>query len=167
MKYISIWRHAKAERPEIYPNDYERPLTERGQRDAQRMSAILARLEPAIDLIVSSPAARTAQTTQVLVAQLHGAIDPQWHAAAYLAAADTLLEMLKALPDAASHVVIVGHNPGMEELASGLCGASPEDVFVRLPTAALAHVVVEASHWSMVRWGAGQLRLLLTPKVLR
>lgn len=167
MKYISIWRHAKAERPEAYPNDYERPLTERGQRDAQRMSAVLARLEPAIDLIVSSPAARTAQTTQVLVAQLHGAIDPQWHAAAYLAAADTLLEMLKALPDAASHVVIVGHNPGMEELASGLCGASPEDVFVRLPTAALAHVVVEASHWSMVRWGAGQLRLLLTPKILR
>lgn len=167
MKYISIWRHAKAERPEAYPNDYERPLTERGQRDAQRMSAVLARLEPAIDLIVSSPAARTAQTTQVLVAQLHGAIDPQWHAAAYLAAADTLLEMLKALPDAASHVVVVGHNPGMEELASGLCGASPEDVFVRLPTAALAHVVVEASHWSMVRWGAGQLRLLLTPKILR
>ena len=64
-------------------------------------------------------------------------------------------------------VVLVGHNPGMEELASGLCGATPEDVFVRMPTAALAHVAIDASHWSMVRWGAGQLRLLLTPKVLR
>jgi phosphohistidine phosphatase len=167
MKYISIWRHAKAERPEAFSNDYERPLTERGQRDAQRMSAVLARLEPAIDLIISSPAARTAQTTQVLVTQLNGAVDPQWHAAAYLATADTLLEMITALPEAAAHVVIVGHNPGMEELVSGLCGATPEDVFVRLPTAALAHVVIEASHWSMVRWGAGQLKLLLPPKVLR
>ncbi|HHY55205.1 MAG TPA: hypothetical protein GYA08_07180 [Chloroflexi bacterium] len=167
MKYISIWRHAKAERPETYANDYDRPLTERGQRDAQRMSAILTRLDPAIDLIVSSPAARTAQTTQALVAQLARPIDPQWHAAAYLAAADTLLDMLKALPDDVAHVVLVGHNPGMEELVSGLCGATPEDVFVRMPTAALAHVTVDASHWSMVRWGAGQLRLLLTPKILR
>jgi phosphohistidine phosphatase SixA len=56
------------------------------------------------------------------------------------------------------HVVLVGHNPGMEGLASGLCGATPEDVFVRMPTAALAHVAVDASHWSMVRWGAGQLQ---------
>lgn len=167
MKYISIWRHAKAERPEAHPNDYERPLSERGQRDAQRMSAVLARLEPPIDLIISSPAARTAQTTQVLVEQLDGAIEPQWHAAVYLAAANTLLDMIKALPDAAAHVVLVGHNPGMEELTSGLCGATPEDVFVRMPTAALAHVAVEAGHWGMVRWGAGQLRLLLTPKVLR
>lgn len=54
MKYISIRRHAKAERPETYANDYDRPLTERVQRDAQRMSAILTRLDPAIDLIVSS-----------------------------------------------------------------------------------------------------------------
>lgn len=75
--------------------------------------------------------------------------------------------MLKALPDDVAHVVLVGHNPGMEELVSGLCGATPEDVFVRMPTAALAHVTVDASHWSMVRWGAGQLRLLLTPKILR
>ncbi len=167
MKYISIWRHAKAERPELYASDYDRPLTERGQRDAARMSALLVRIEPTIDLVVSSPAARTAQTVQALVAQLDGAIDPQWHAAAYLAAADTLLEMIKALPEEVQHVVLVGHSPGLEELASGLCGATPEDVFVRMPTAALAHVAVDASHWSMVRWGAGQLRLLLTPKVLR
>jgi len=167
MKYISIWRHAKADRPELYANDYDRPLTERGQRDAARMGALLVRIEPALDLIISSPAARTAQTVQALVAQLNGAIEPQWHAAAYLAAADTLLEMIKALPEEVQHVVLVGHNPGMEELASGLCGATPEDVFVRMPTAALAHVAIDASHWSMVRWGAGQLRLLLTPKVLR
>ena len=81
--------------------------------------------------------------------------------------ADDARLLIKALPEEVQHVVLVGHNPGMEELASGLCGATPEDVFVRMPTAALAHVAVDASHWSMVRWGAGQLRLLLTPKLLR
>ncbi|HQY94891.1 histidine phosphatase family protein [Caldilinea sp.] len=167
MKTISIWRHAKAERPELYANDYDRPLTERGVKDAARMGAVIMRLDPAIDLIIGSPAARTAQTVQSLVTLLDGAIDPLWNAAAYLAAADTLLEMVKALPDDAQHVVLVGHNPGMEELASGLCGSTPEDVFVRMPTAALAHVSIDVSHWSMVRWGAGQLKLLLTPKILR
>ncbi len=167
MKYISIWRHAKAERPELYASDYDRPLTERGIKDATRVGAVLTRIEPAVDLVVGSPAARTAQTVQALMALLEGASDPQWNAAVYLAAADTLLGLLKALPDTAQHVVLVGHNPGMEELASGLCGAAPEDVFVRMPTAALAHIEIDVSHWSMVRWGGGQLKLLLTPKVLR
>ena len=167
MKYISIWRHAKAERSELYANDYDRPLTERGQRDATRMGAALLRIEPAIDLVISSPAARTAQTVQALVALLNGAIDPQWNAAVYLAAAETLLDMVKMLPEDVQHVVLVGHNPGMEEFASGLCGAAPEDAFVRMPTAALAHIAIDTSHWSMVRWGGGQFKLLLTPKVLR
>lgn len=167
MKHISIWRHAKAERPDLYASDFDRPLTERGLKDAARVGQVIVRLEPATDLIISSPAARTAQTARALVALLSGAIDPRWHDAVYLAAADTLLGIIKTLPEEVQHVVLVGHNPGMEELASGLCGSTPEDVFVRLPTAALAHVVVDASHWSMVRWGAGELQLLLTPRVLR
>jgi phosphohistidine phosphatase len=167
VKYISIWRHAKAERPENYASDFERPLTERGHKDAARMAALVAHLEPSIDLILSSPAARTAQTVQALTAQIDGAIDPLWNESIYLAAADTLLALLKALPEETQHVVIVGHNPGFEELASGLCGSTPEDVFVRLPTAAVAHVVIDTEHWSMVRWGGGQLKLLVTPKVLK
>lgn len=167
MKYISIWRHAKAERPEYYSSDFERPLTERGLKDAARMSALIAHLEPTVDLILSSPSARTAQTVQALSAQIKGAIDPLWNEAIYLATADTLLSLLKALPENVRHVVLVGHNPGLEELASGLCGSAPEDVFVRMPTAALAHVVIEAEHWSMLRWGGGQLKLLVTPKALK
>ena len=82
-------------------------------------------------------------------------------------AAETLLALVKALPDNATHAVLVGHNPGMEELASGLCGSAPEDVFVHMPTAALAHVAIDVPHWSMVRWGAAELRLRGTPKALK
>lgn len=167
MKTISIWRHAKAERPENYASDFERPLTERGQKDAVRMATLLAHLDPPIDLILSSPAARTAQTVQVLTAQLDGTIDPLWNEAIYLAAADTLLALLKALSEETRHVVIVGHNPGLEELASGLCGSAPEDVFLRMPTAALAQIVIDTEHWSTLRWGGSQLKLLVTPKALK
>jgi len=167
MKYISIWRHAKAERPEHYASDFERPLTERGIKDAARMAVLIAHLEPTIDLILGSPSARTAQTVQALTEQCDGAIEPLWNEAIYLATADTLLSILKALPEHSRHIVLVGHNPGLEELASGLCGAAPEDVFVRMPTAAVAHVVIEAEHWSTLRWGGAQLKLLITPKALR
>lgn len=167
MKIISIWRHAKAERPENYASDFERPLTERGHKDAARMAALIANLEPPVDLILSSPAARTAQTVQALITQLNGAIDPLWNETIYLAAAETLLALLKAMPEEINHVVMVGHNPGLEELASGLCGSAPEDVFVRLPTAALAHVMIDTDHWSTVRWGGSQLKLLITPKALK
>lgn len=167
MKYLSIWRHAKAERPEGYASDFDRPLTERGHKDAGLMCALLLRMQPGIDLILSSPSARTAQTTQHLLEMAEIKTDPQWHASIYLASAETLIELVRALPDSAQHVVLVGHNPGMEELASGLCGSAPEDVFVHMPTAALAHVAIDSSHWSMVRWGAAELRLLVTPKALK
>ena len=167
MKYISIWRHAKAERPEKYASDFERPLTERGHKDAVRIGEILAHLTPAVDLIVGSPSSRTAQTVQALVKLLDNTLDPLWNESIYLATADTLLALLKGLPEDAQHVVVVGHNPGLEELASGLCGSTPEDAFVRMPTAALAHVEIDVPHWSMVRWGGGQLKLLVTPKVLK
>ncbi|HRW47717.1 MAG: histidine phosphatase family protein [Caldilinea sp.] len=167
MKYVSIWRHAKAERPEGYASDFERPLTERGHKDAGMMSALLLRLNPGVDLILSSPSARTAQTTQHLLEVADIQADPQWHTSIYLAAAETLLGLIRELPESTQHVVVVGHNPGLEELASGLCGSAPEDVFVRMPTAALAHVAIDVTHWSMVRWGAAELRLLVTPKAIK
>lgn len=167
MKYLSIWRHAKAERPEGYASDFERPLTERGHKDAGLMGALLLRVQPGIDLVLSSPSARTAQTTQHLLEMAEIQADPQWHASIYLASAETLMDLVRALPESAQHVVFVGHNPGMEELASGLCGSTPEDVFVHMPTAALAHVAIDISHWSMVRWGAAELRLLVTPKAIK
>ena len=69
MKTLSIVRHAKAERPEGYPSDFVRPLTPRGHKDATRLGALLAGLEPKVDCILSSPATRAAQTTDRLAAE--------------------------------------------------------------------------------------------------
>ncbi|WP_298983307.1 SixA phosphatase family protein [Caldilinea sp.] len=167
MKYITLWRHAKAERPEHYANDFDRPLTDRGRKDAARMAALIARLDPPIDSLLSSPSARTAQTVEALLGQLNGKVKPIWQESIYLASAETLLALLQNLPEELEHVALVGHNPGMEELTSGLCGPAPETIFVRLPTAAVAHIAADVPQWNVLRWGCGQLKLLVPPKALR
>lgn len=167
MKYITLWRHAKAERPEHYLNDFDRPLTDRGRKDAARMAALIGRFEPKVDALLSSPSVRTAQTVEALLDRSDGVIKPVWQEAIYLASADTLLGLLRNLPEAIQHVVVGGHNPGLEELASGLCGSAPENTFIRLPTAAVAHLSADVSEWGLLRWGGAQLKLLIPPKVLR
>jgi phosphohistidine phosphatase len=167
MKVLSILRHAKAERPEGYPNDFSRPLTTRGHKDGARMGAFLAGMEPAVDCILSSPAARAAQTAEHIAAELSYTKTVGWEASIYLASADTLLELLRRAPEESEHVVLIGHNPGLEELAAGLCSGAPDNSVLTLVTAGLAYFELDIARWSQIRWGAGQLRLLLSAKVLR
>jgi phosphohistidine phosphatase len=167
MKVLSILRHAKAERPEGYPNDFSRPLTTRGHKDAARMGAFLASMEPAVDFILSSPAARAAQTADHIAAELGHAKTVGWEAGIYLASADTLLELLRRAPEEAEHLLLIGHNPGLEELAAGLCSGASDNSVLTLVTATLAHFELDIARWSQIRWGAGQLRLLVPAKALK
>ena len=167
MKTLTLIRHAKAERPEGYPTDFERPLTARGHKDSEHIAALLVKLQPSVDLIISSPAARTAQTTDHLTDSIGYTKPETWNEGVYLATAETLLAILKATDDEIEHVVLVGHNPGMEELAAGLCSGTPDNSVLTMPTATLANIVLDISHWSLLRWGVGQLKLLITPKVFK
>jgi phosphohistidine phosphatase len=167
MKVLSIVRHAKAERPESFPNDFSRPLTARGHKDAARLGAFLASVEPPVDCILSSPAARSAQTADRVAAELGYAKTIAWEQGIYLASAESLMELLRHAPDEAQHVVIIGHNPGLEELAAGLCSGAPDSSVLTLVTATLAHLELDIARWSQLRWGAGQLRLLVPAKMLK
>ena len=167
MKTISIVRHAKAEKPELYPGDFERPLTTRGHKDAERMATLLARLEPAVDLLLSSPAARAAQTADRFAAILGYANAVTWEEGIYLASAETLLALLRNAPDEATHLLLIGHNPGLEEVVAGLCAGAADSGVLTLPTAALAQLEVDITRWGQLRWGIGRLRLLVTAKAVR
>jgi phosphohistidine phosphatase len=167
MKVLSIVRHAKAERPDTYPSDYVRPLTVRGYKDAARLGTFMAGLEPKVDCILCSPAARAAQTADSLAAELGFTNSVAWHGSIYLASAETLLELLRRAPEEAQHVVLVGHNPGLEELAAGLCSGASDNSVLTLITATLAHFELDVTRWSQLRWGAGQLRVLVPAKLLR
>ncbi len=167
MKILSLVRHAKAERPEGYPNDFARPLTARGHKDALRLGALLREFEPKADCILSSPAARAAQTADHLAAALGLEQAVTWESAVYLAEPDTLLELLRRAPEDAEHVVLIGHNPGLEELAAGLCSGAADNSVLTLITATLAYFELDIARWNQLRWGAGQLRLLVPARLLK
>jgi phosphohistidine phosphatase len=167
MKYLSVFRHAKAEHAEDYPVDFDRPLTQRGQKDAYQISEVIADFEPAVDWIVSSPSKRTRETATVVTAALRFKRGVVWQDSIYEASGDTLLNLLSQVPADMEHVLIIGHNPGMEELISGLAAGSPTRLGISLPTAGLVHLTLEIFGWNQIRWGCGTLHMMIRPKLMR
>jgi len=167
MKLISIIRHAKAEPFYHYDEDFDRPLTHRGEKDAIRMAKQLVKLGYPIDWWLSSPALRASQTTMLMTDRAGYDTPIQWEQLIYMAAAQTLLDLLCEVPDEAEHVVLVGHNPGMEMLVCGLCTGSPLRLLLNMSTGAMAHIKLNIQSWQQIRWNCGLLHLLLQPKALR
>ncbi len=164
MKTLSILRHAKAAVYDEYANDFQRPLAGRGPKDAVRMARILATLTPKPDWIISSPALRARQTAEAVAKELNLSHAMLWDERIYEASATTLLGVLQTAPEKAEHVVMIGHNPGLENLVAGLCAGGANGLSIYLPTAGLAHLASEIYYWNQMRWGAAHLRLLLAPK---
>jgi phosphohistidine phosphatase len=164
MKQLTLLRHAKSVQDLIYSVDRERPLAERGRGDAEKVGQFFAQTGVVPDLIVSSPAVRARQTAEAVArsAKYTGGI--RWEEGVYAAGADALLSVMRRLPDQAEHVLLVGHNPGFEELAALLIGT---ECGVTLPTAAVAHFEIDTDRWSEVCAGTGRLQWLVTPKLLR
>lgn len=143
MKTLLLLRHAKSSWDNNELSDFDRPLNDRGRRDAPRMGQLLAREDLTPDLIITS-AARRAATTAELVALAAGyAGDIQYTRQLYLADVDTLREVMAATPDHVDRLMLVGHNPDMEELVSDLTGHDE-----RMPTAALACFRLPINYWS-------------------
>lgn len=166
MKTLSIIRHAKAETASLTAADFHRPLTKRGAKDARRIGRLLAQVQPAVDWIIASPAARTRTTTAAIAEVVDYSGTLHWEENAYLADAETWLRLLQAVPPEIEHVVVVGHNPGMADLVAGLTSGVPSRLNLHFPTAAVAHLQIEIFWWNQIRWGCGQLRMLVTPKYL-
>lgn len=167
MKTLSIIRHAKAEAAGLASADFQRPLTSRGKKDARRIGRLLARIEPAVDWIIASPSARTRTTVAEMVEIVDYSGTLQWEDRAYLGEAETWLQLLSAVPPEIEHVAIVGHNPGVADLVAGLTSGVPSRLNLHFPTAALAHLEVDIFWWKQIRWGCGQLRMVITPKYLQ
>ena len=131
---LTLLRHAKSSWKNQHQLDSERPLNSRGNTDAIEMAKRLLDRQSVPDYILSSSAVRTRQTTAHLLT-VFSATPPQvaYEDSLYLASPLTLLGSLVEVPDAASHVMIVAHNPGIEELSATLTGIS----FDVMPTAAL------------------------------
>lgn len=131
--------------------DIDRPLAKRGRRQAPEAGSWLAAHLPVIDLAVVSPATRARSTWELVAAQLDAPPPATIDERVYAASDRELVDVVRALPEDAGVVALVGHNPGMEELVTRLTGE-----WVPMPTSALA-VLTLSDRWS----GAGERSAVL------
>lgn len=167
MKHLTIIRHAKAEDPANFADDALRPLTEKGRKDARATARVVSNLQPGVDWWIASPALRSRESCEILLAALDLEDEIHYDEDIYLAPPERLMAILALTPLNSEHVALIGHNPGLEELIAGLCAGGALNLNFRLPTAALAHIELELSRWDQMRWGCGQLRMLVSPKLLK
>jgi len=161
MKTLLLLRHAKSDWGDSTIRDFDRPLATRGERDAPRIGRALSKRGPLPDFILSSPAARAKATIEA-VAAAAGITQPiQFEEKIYGAPSADLMALVHRLPAHSSCALLVGHNPGFEDLARRLC-----DWNDRMPTAALVCINFEIADWEDVEDGRGKFVWLITPKNL-
>lgn len=161
MKTLLLLRHAKSSRDDPGLLDFDRPLATRGRQDAPTIGKALKKREPLPDLIIASLAVRAKETIEAVIEAAKLDIQPQFDESIYGASSDELLALVHHLPKNSSCVLLVGHNPGFEELVGRLTGA-----YEPMPTAALASIAFQVDDWADVQDKAGKLAWLLTPKQL-
>ena len=172
MKRLFLLRHAKAAPAEPGQEDFDRPLMLSGVEDAGAMARYLRKNGHAVDLILSSSSARTTQTAELVLKELTAEIE--YRDALYLAPPAKLLAAVRAAPLAAASLMLVGHNPGMEELAAQLARepvrrkerARREILEEKFPTCALAILDFDCPRWRDVAQGHGKLIDFVRPKDL-
>jgi phosphohistidine phosphatase len=166
MKTLSLLRHAKSSWGDAALADFDRPLNARGVKAARAMGAELSRLGIGFDRVIASPAARVVGTIAEL-AEGGCALAPDYDRRIYLASTRQLLEIVRAADDA-DRLLLIGHNPGMAELALLLSRAGPlrEEVSGKYPTGALAELSFEIESWRDLAPGAGRLARFIRPRDL-
>jgi len=170
MLTLSLLRHAKSSWEDGSLEDFDRPLAKRGESAAPRMGAFMAEHGLAPQLILCSPAVRTRQTLDLVVPHLPGQPTVVYQDDFYLAAPSVLLARLRKVGGKIGHVMVVGHNPGMQGLAVALAGEGEARMLQALsgkfPTAGLAVIRFKVRSWAKVGHGTGRLELFATPKML-
>ena len=162
MKTLLVLRHAKSSHEDGSLKDIDRPLNERGIGDATLMGDVIHKRKIQPDLIVASPAERVRQTAQLALKAAVLDVEVTFVERIYEANARGLFKVLMDVADTSNTVMLIGHNPGLEDLLERLTGEA-----ITLPTAALAVVELNVEHWTEVRTGAGKLTFRVTPKELK
>ena len=169
MKTLLVLRHAKAERDSPSGEDFDRPLAERGRKDARAIGREMRRrgLDP--DAVIISPAKRVVET-RAFVAEGYGLLDADQDRRIYDNTASQLIQVIQDADNNAQRLMIVGHNPGLQELLLRLArddsGGLRRQVADKFPTAAIAELELPTDEWRNVREGAGRISSLIRPSDL-
>ncbi|GEP10278.1 SixA phosphatase family protein [Methylobacterium gnaphalii] len=168
MRRLILLRHAKSDWQDGVA-DIDRPLNERGRTAAPRMGAYLSAEKLVPDHVFVSPARRTQETWELVRRSLPG-IEAETVPMIYEASASRILDAVHSAPDDATCLLVIGHNPGLQELALQLIGEGSAPLRSKLrekfPTAGLAVIDVPADRWSGLGRAGGRLERFATPREL-
>jgi phosphohistidine phosphatase len=165
MHQLLLLRHAKSSWDDAKLADRDRPLSKRGRHAATAMRKAMIDLGLTPDLVLVSPSRRTQETLAALEPWDDTPLVEQVETL-YLASAQQLLAVLRGVNETVRSVMLIGHNPGMQELAVSLASGSHDRLHAGFPTAALAEFAV-ATQWQQLDTAGTRLVRFLTPRDLQ
>jgi phosphohistidine phosphatase len=170
LKTLTLLRHAKSGWDDPVARDFDRPLNGKGKRAAAMVGRHLRGAGFTFDHVVASPAVRVMETLDEIERGYGRTLGIAWDRRLYLASAETLLDLVHGLPAAARDVLLVGHNPGLEDLVLTLVpvgpGALRAEVEMKYPTASVARMTFATDGWAGVIAGCGVLERFVRPRDL-
>jgi phosphohistidine phosphatase len=171
VKKLTLLRHAKSGWDDPVARDFDRPLNARGKRAAHRIGEYLREHRLHYDHVLASPAIRVVETIEGLAEGSGETIAPAWDKRIYLASAVSLLDVVQEADDRYDTLLMVGHNPGLEDLVLMMVPDRPGDeardqIEEKFPTAAIAEISFAVDRWEDVRPNSGELSLFVRPRDL-
>ncbi len=171
VKKLTLLRHAKSGWDDPVARDFDRPLNARGKRAALRIGEYLREHDLRYDHIVASPAIRVVETIEHLAEAVGETIAPAWDKRVYLASAVSLLDVVQEADDRYESLLLVGHNPGLEDLVLMMVPDKPGDtardqIEEKFPTAAIVEISFPVDRWEDVKPNSGALSLFVRPRDL-
>ncbi len=170
MKTLSLLRHAKSSWDDPVERDFDRPLNGRGHRAARRMGEWLKDSGVRFDAMIASPALRIKQTIEGVEAGLGARLRPDFDKRIYMASAASLFDVIRETPDSVDHLLLIGHNPGLEDLlllaTEGDSSDLRREAELKYPTATFATIALPVGRWAEIEEGGAQLQAFVRPRDL-
>ena len=161
MKRVWLLRHVKSSWDDPGLADHDRPLAPRGRKAAKRIARWAAENDVRPELVLCSTALRARSTLELILDAL-GAPEVEVDGGLYHASASDLLVRLRAVPTGIADVLVIGHNPALQELTGMLAPPFP----TTFPTGALVELLLSIDAWADVRHGCGRLGAFVVPRSL-
>ena len=161
MKTLLLLRHSKAENAAPGSSDISRSLNERGKKEAQTIGTFIRKQNLAVELVLCSPAVRARETAELVLAAAEVTANVRYDQRIYEAGPRQLLEVISEVEEDKSGVLLVGHNPVMEELLRALTGRGEP-----MTTGTLAKIAFNFDEWSRVTEDTGGLKCMVRPNEL-
>jgi phosphohistidine phosphatase len=165
---LMLLRHSKAEKAAPGQRDRDRRLNARGQDDAAEIAAYMAAHKLLPDRVIVSSAQRTRETWTGMAAALPASLTPAYEDRLYESGPDRILEVIREAPASVRALMLIGHNPGLHEVAELLLAPKgAEAIEDGLPTSGLVVLDFAGEDWKKLKAGGGRLDRLVTPRLIR